>query len=331
MRSLFCCSLLLWFAASAWADGIYQRTKDGKTLVWNDSPRPGDAATWTGDRDDAGYATGFGTLTWYTARQQNGRPNETLYAYYFGNMVRGKLDGPVNGHSKGITNHALFTDGKRATRWTAGPIPSWTIPRSKIEKATEQLAAATVDKTKPAEFNPPPPSYETITSKRPMPNFSSLHQESPAAPQDVPAEGPGPAAIVREPADQPNASSSAQPKPKLEIDASLRSLTGPPPILRADSMELGPQAGSHPGERSSSSTVPLLSKQQAIGLADAQARRRGYDLSKYRRSDPQFDGTDNSWSLFYEKEHGDQAAPSAKHFTVAIDDKTKRTAIVAGQ
>ena len=30
------------------AQGEYQRTKDGKTLVWNDDPKPGDVAAWSG-------------------------------------------------------------------------------------------------------------------------------------------------------------------------------------------------------------------------------------------------------------------------------------------
>src|SRR5476651_1167880 len=58
-RSFFVCSalLLLLFANSAFAGGAYQRTKDRKTRVWNNYPQPGDAATWSGDRDADRYAT----------------------------------------------------------------------------------------------------------------------------------------------------------------------------------------------------------------------------------------------------------------------------------
>src|SRR3954469_705870 len=76
------------------AEGEYQKTKDGKTFVWNSAPRPGDTAKWVGDRNREGYARGFGTLTWYTATGQ-------IFARYYGNMVDGKFDGPVNAHSKG--------------------------------------------------------------------------------------------------------------------------------------------------------------------------------------------------------------------------------------
>src|SRR6267378_2407079 len=65
IRSLFVCSALLLFASVAYGAGSYQRTRDGKTLVWNDSPKRGEEATWSGKRDKNGFAAGSGTLTWY--------------------------------------------------------------------------------------------------------------------------------------------------------------------------------------------------------------------------------------------------------------------------
>ena len=115
-RFLFVFSALVWFASVAFGAGDYQRTKDGKTTVWNAEPKPGDEATWFGDRDGEGYATGAGTLTWYTAKGN-------VYGRYFGNMVRGKFSGPVNVHSKGKTGHATFADGKRTSSWASGPAP----------------------------------------------------------------------------------------------------------------------------------------------------------------------------------------------------------------
>ena len=58
IRSLFVCSALLLFANVAF--GAYQRTKDGKTLVWVDSPKRGEEATWSGKRDKKGFAVGSG-------------------------------------------------------------------------------------------------------------------------------------------------------------------------------------------------------------------------------------------------------------------------------
>jgi len=63
IRSLFVCSAFLLFASVAYGAGSYQRTRDGKTLVWNDSPKRGEEATWSGKRDKNGFAAGSGTLT----------------------------------------------------------------------------------------------------------------------------------------------------------------------------------------------------------------------------------------------------------------------------
>ena len=68
-RSLILCAvsiLLLILAKSALTEGAYQRTEDRKkTLVWNNDPKPGDTATWSGGRDSDGYAMGPGTLNWF--------------------------------------------------------------------------------------------------------------------------------------------------------------------------------------------------------------------------------------------------------------------------
>src|ERR1700730_13607829 len=93
VRFLFVCATLLGFASVALGDGVYQRTKDGKTMVWNNDPKPVDEAAWSGARDRDGYATGFGTLTWYKAQKETvkrmGIPftKSNVYARYFGNMV----------------------------------------------------------------------------------------------------------------------------------------------------------------------------------------------------------------------------------------------------
>src|SRR5438046_8745626 len=65
IRSLCVCSALLLFASVAYGAGSYQRTRDGKTLVWNDSPNRGEEATWSGKRDKPGFAGSSGPLTWH--------------------------------------------------------------------------------------------------------------------------------------------------------------------------------------------------------------------------------------------------------------------------
>src|ERR1041385_752098 len=57
-----CFGYALLFAVSAalGGSGEYQSTRDGKTTVWNGNPKPGESASWAGNRDKQGYATGTG-------------------------------------------------------------------------------------------------------------------------------------------------------------------------------------------------------------------------------------------------------------------------------
>lgn len=130
------------------APGEYQQTRDTRTTVWNGSPKPGESASWAGARDKGGYATGFGTITWYNA-------NGTVYAVYYGNMVNGKLEGPVNVHMGNRTAHAYFADGNRATGWARGAAPSkMNVP--------EELVA----KRRKAETEQPKPREERVAAKK---------------------------------------------------------------------------------------------------------------------------------------------------------------------
>ncbi len=57
-------------------------------------------------------------------------------------MVRGKFDGSVNVHSNGKTQHAIFVDGKRTSRWARGPAPSRIAAAKKTETRGQQIAKA---------------------------------------------------------------------------------------------------------------------------------------------------------------------------------------------
>jgi hypothetical protein len=167
MRFLFVCAIPLVFIPAASAAGEYQSTKDGKTKVWNNAPRSGDEAAWLGDRDREGYATGFGTLSWYTGPKQSvkylGVISDTrtpLYARYYGNMVRGKLNGPVNVHTKGKTSHAVFVDGVHASHWVAGRAPSSMAP-AHVEVAKREVAAAPAEGPKALSAVKPRPEKKS--------------------------------------------------------------------------------------------------------------------------------------------------------------------------
>ena len=120
-RLVFVCGTLLVLVQIARGEGNYQPTKNGRTLVWNNHPKPGDEATWSGGRDRERYARGFGTLIWYTKETGSAKP--ALYARYWGRMIEGKFNGPVNVHSKKKTHYAIFADGDRITRWSTGTAP----------------------------------------------------------------------------------------------------------------------------------------------------------------------------------------------------------------
>jgi hypothetical protein len=311
-RFLFICGALLVFANVACGDGTYQRTKNGKTFVWNSDPKPGDEATWSGDRDREGYARGFGTLTWHTAQRNSeaGSAKSALYARYWGNMVRGKFNGPVNVHSKGKTGYAIFADGVRTTRWSAGPAPSWRVAQQR-SKLTKPEAAA-----------------EPASAKR-----------SGVAEPEAPAEGSPPAQtsevrghmITDRPVNRAVPKPGANKNPKAEVDDSLRLLFGPPSSLRKDSIDHASSVGPKTEAAPLPEANPRLTKSEVIDLAEAEARRRGYDAAEYQRAEPQYNAADETWSLSFDQHAVAGAEEAGKNFSITVDDKTKGTVFVPGK
>jgi hypothetical protein len=184
--------------ALAFAEGDYQHTKDGRTIVWNSTPRPGDVSTWFGGRDSEGYANGAGTLTWYTAEGN-------IYGRYFGNMVRGKFNGQINLHLKGKTAHALFVDGQRSSRWNPGPASSRTTGEENVRltkgaeaaRATAPLKEIQTSQPKPAQpaqeiakTKPAPPEQPAIAQPPVEPARPQIAKANPMEKPDIPAEGP---------------------------------------------------------------------------------------------------------------------------------------------
>ena len=187
---LVCLTVLLAsvFANVANAEGTYQRTEDRKrALVWNNDPQPGDAATWSGDRDAEGYATGPGTLQWFrvergfmTGSNIAGR-KRTPISSYSGTMAHGKFDGDVMTVDHGKTYHATFADGHKKGRWTAGPLISKAESAETAPAAEKSEAAATATS---AEVASEPRSAEKVSEGKTQPRVA---KESTS---DVPAEGP---------------------------------------------------------------------------------------------------------------------------------------------
>jgi hypothetical protein len=248
-RWLFLCSALLLFANGAYADGTYQRTKNHKTLVWNSDPKPGDTASWSGGRDKEGYASGFGTLTWYTPRRSPPTGADVssakliVFGSYFGNMVRGKFEGSVNVHSKGKTAHASFVEGKRTSRWASGTAPSRTRVAAETRAEPREQSAG-------AEPAPPAAGPSRAAAQR---QNQSVHRET-IVESDAPAAG-------RSPDTQRKADQHASPAPKetpgRDMDDSLRALVGPPPMLRNNAVaEPSPASSTAPASSAPPAASP---------------------------------------------------------------------------
>ena len=386
---------LLFCAKAAFGQGEFQQTRGGKTFIWNGTPKPGETASWDGDRDKESYATGFGALTWYTA-------NGSVYALYYGNMVHGKFEGAVNVHTNGRRAHAYFVDGGRVTGWARGPAPSkMTVPeevivekrRVEAEKAAaaaakkaalaaeaERKAKAEAERLRQAELNATkpepkpaqpdqtpavvgaekPPSEpvkkesevvakeseapatasqtRTFDEPTPIPTKSDIaSQKSESAPLSTP-EPSIPASIVSEPPREPPAaetktevaggtseatreSSSSTPR---RDDVSLNALVGPPSSLRGTTESSPPKMETETSTSTSRGNAPLT-EDEAINLADTEARVKGYHLDNYQRPKADHSAVKGKWSLFYGLKDPNGGGDSP--LTITVEDKSKKVEI----
>lgn len=232
--------ILLFSAALAIAQTAfakYEPALDGKTKVWHDAPARNVQASWSGDRDEKGYATGRGTLTWFRIKRgwlTGSLIPSTKYfqvSQYTGKMVEGKLEGSVvNVTASGKTYHAKFADGSRTGKWVAGPLPT-------SRKPAEQEVAETKPVEAPAEAPPPEPKLDQHVTEKPV--------AAATQPKEPVATTP-----------QPKESAPAQPtEPVAKTDDSLRSLAMPPSSLSVASLNKSPSETSAPPEETAEMTV----------------------------------------------------------------------------
>jgi hypothetical protein len=188
LRSILFCGALFVGAAGALAAGEYQQARDSKTMIWNSTPKEGETASWSGDRDKEDYASGFGDLTWYNATGK-------VYALYYGNMVHGKFEGPVNVHSTGRTAHAYFVDGGRVTAWARGPAPAkMDVPEAIAEKRkqaeAEKNAASKREAAKERTSESPAPRPIVKKATRVEKVAATTPKPKPSAPETTPEIAP---------------------------------------------------------------------------------------------------------------------------------------------
>jgi hypothetical protein len=356
-RSLFVWTALVLFAPGALLAGEYQRARDGKTMVWNNEPKPGDEAAWSGGRDGEGYATGFGTLTWSKGKKEPVKSfgisipltgSTKIYARYFGNMVRGKFHGPVNVHTAGQTAHALFVDGARSSAWAPGRAPS-KMPGARDavskQKGVPESASAVAQSTPMENSSGPEPAAdkpagtaETLPSPAPAESAKAesrkkseevalpQQEETPVRVGQADLTGSG----MSEDAKPPSHDEPAQTPPakKSQTDVSLFSLAGPPANLHANPPASGSPAGAK-REEAPRSTEARLTKEEVLERADAEAHARGYSPSDYGRADPLYNSADEIWAVSYKPL--DPTIESGKRFSVMVDDKTKGIVFVPGK
>jgi hypothetical protein len=318
LRFLLFFSALLMCVPGALGDGGYQRTKDGKTLIWNNNPKPGDIATWSGGRDAESYASGFGTLTWYAAKNIPTGSRPTLYGRYFGKMVRGKWHSQVNVHARGKTAHAAFVDGNRVSGWTAGAAPAWGV----AQKSSETVNEGSEQAESPAQG---PPSVSD-RRKREIARDETIAKPEPPAKTSPTASLPRPA--------RPNVSQGVGNKAKHdEFDGSLRALFEPPSSLRANSVADGPVEMSSPPQPSTAATAPpsdhtVLTESEVVELAAAEANAQGYDMNRYQLRQVRYNAPDDIWSVLYYEKPADGTAEHGKTLTVSVEDKAKKTSVM---
>jgi hypothetical protein len=316
-------ALVLSFTTGAYGDGTYQRTKDGRTFVWDNDPKPHQTVTWSGDRDADGYAMGSGTLTWFTVDRKTLTGSNipdlryTVLGSFTGNMVRGKLDGPVlDLDPDGNKFHAKFVDGRRASDWEAGPPPEKTqkVAANDRERNEGVRRAELVEPPPPAEE--PPPVREAVATATPPVGEQVKGRKS---------------EITNRSADQPVPEQAARETSNPASDDSLDSLVSVPSFLRMSARAEAQPQTSTPPTVSSSRSGPRLTEAQVIGLADAEARTQGYNLDEYRRPHPQYAA--ETWSVSYDSKSVDANGMGGvgKHFSVSVEDKTKKASIVAGK
>ena len=81
------------------------------------------------------------------------------------------------------------------------------------------------------------------------------------------------------------------------------------------------------------SIQPRLGTATVIRLADAEALRCGYDLREYQRPKVRYNlmAADDTWYAFYDQVYKDGMGEVGKHFSVTIEDKTKRASLDPGR
>jgi hypothetical protein len=212
----------------------YQRTQDGKTLVWNNLRGVAQHVTWSDGRDSAGYATGEGTLTWYRGELKIAadpskplKEGNVVVSRYTGKMVRGKFEGLVMKEQGGTTLYTTFVNGNKASYWSSEPAAAATHKTMEPKRAEPA-------RTEPVE--------EEAATEEPMP--------SPVATGTPKKEPSAVAAATTAPAKEPSAvpASTAKPAPSPTASSPPGEQPWTEPVLTAPAIAIAPEKSGRPAD-----------------------------------------------------------------------------------
>jgi len=195
----------------------------------------------------------------------------------------------------------------------------------KIRPIQETRRAAAVEKkTKAPTVKAPTESASSPLEPPKIAETRETPKEIPVEPPPLPTPEPS-VETKPEVVEQPPAKEPAKKTPTE--DGSLNALVGPPSSLRSSSLR---QMSSPAKARSTSAGVrgkAQLSEEEAIRLADTEARSRGYNLSEYQRPKTDYSAVKDKWSLFYSLKDPKMAGGDLQPFSVTVEDKTRKAEV----
>jgi hypothetical protein len=247
-RSFFVCATLLLLLANGASGARYQRTQDGKTLIWNNVRGVAQDVTWSGGRDSDGYATGQGTLTWYRLGK--------FVNSYTGRMVHGKFDGPVIREQGQTRLQTTFVNGEKIGDWsepgstrTPAPKPKTRSTAAEAQPTEEPIVERPSPTPSPSPLRSPSPSPRPTLTPLPALSPSATRSPTPTAtstprptPTPTPISTPTPLRSSMpspvETAPQPGSSPPSPPSPTSPIAQSASPAASPPRVLSTEKRRL---------------------------------------------------------------------------------------------
>ena len=212
---------------------------------------------------------------------------------------------------------SLFATRAGLACMSSGTTDMHAKPARVAKSEAAPVAAKREEVSATAEGEPVAPAEGPAAKENQPSTPNSESTREPAAQRPTSTETPEIAKAEKPPsrAQRPMSRPSQSKKSQAEVEASLRSLVGPPSTLHTNPGAAPAPPGSVGAAR--------LTKEEVVDLANAEVRLRGYDVTELSRTEPHYNATDETWSLSYDQSAPEGAEEPAKHFNVMIDDKTK--------